>query len=67
MTETKLISIKHLHLDPPLSVASYLLTGDGDPLEAVLAHQILKSQLELHLTLGGAAWIGCTVGNGDLL
>ena len=52
---------------PPPSVPSYLLTGDGDPLEAVLAHQILKGQLQLHLAFGRAAGIGRTVGDRDLL
>lgn len=33
----------------------YLRAGDGDPLQPVLAHQILKSQLQLHLRLARAA------------
>lgn len=33
----------------------YLWTGDGDPLQPVLAHEILKSQLQLHLGLPRAA------------
>lgn len=44
-----------------------LLTGDGDPLQAVLAHQILEGQLQLDLAFGRAAGIGRAVGYGDLL
>lgn len=46
---------------------SYLLTGDGDPLEAVLAHQILEGQLQFDLAFGRAAGIGGAVGYRDLL
>lgn len=46
---------------------SYLLAGDGDPLEAVLAHQILKGQLQLHITPGRARRVTGAVGHGDLL
>lgn len=49
------------------SVTAYLLTGDGDPLEAVLAHQILKGQLQFDLAFGRAAGIGGAVGYRDLL
>lgn len=54
---------------PPLtaSVTLYLLTGDGHPLEAVFAHQILKGQLQLDLTFGRAAEICFTIGYWDLL
>lgn len=49
------------------SVTSYLWTGDGDPLKAVFAHQILEGQLQFDLTFGRAAGIGCAVGYRDLL
>lgn len=40
----------------------YLGAGDGDPLQPVLAHQVLEGQLQLHLGLPRAApcWaVGC--------
>lgn len=45
----------------------YLLAGDGDPLEAVLAHQVLKGQLQFHIALGRAGGVAGAVGHGDLL
>lgn len=45
----------------------YLLAGDGDPLEAVLAHQVLEGQLQLDLAFGRAGGIAGAVGDGDLL
>ncbi len=50
-----------------LSAASDLLAGDGDPLEAVLAHQVLEGQLQFNLAFGGAAGVGGAVGYRDLL
>lgn len=46
----------------PLTPPSYLLTGDGDPLKTVFAHQILESQLQFDLTFGWAAGVGGAVG-----
>lgn len=45
----------------------YLLAGDGDPLEAVLAHQVLEGQLQFDLAFGRAGGIAGAVGDGDLL
>lgn len=45
----------------------YLLAGDGDPLEAVLAHQVLEGQLQFHIALGRAGGVAGAVGHGDLL
>lgn len=45
----------------------YLLAGDGDPLEAVLAHQVLEGQLQFHVALGRAGGVAGAVGHGDLL
>lgn len=47
--------------------SSHLLTGDGDPLETVLAHQILESQLQFDFAFGRAAGVGGAVRQGDLL
>lgn len=43
------------------------MAGDGNPLETVLAHQILEGQLQLDLALGGAAGVGGAVRYWDLL
>lgn len=45
----------------------YLLAGDGDPLEAVLAHQVLEGQLQFDFAFGRAGGIAGAVGDGDLL
>lgn len=45
----------------------YLLAGDGDPLETVLAHQVLEGQLQFDLAFGRAGGIAGAVGDGDLL
>lgn len=63
-TKGKMIFLK-LWWNYPSS--SYLVAGDGDPLEAVLAHQVLKGELEFDFKLTRAAGIGCTVGNWNLL
>lgn len=52
---------------PTLTLSAYLLTGDGDPLEAVFAHQILEGQLQFDLAFGRAAGIGGAIGYRDLL
>lgn len=39
---------RHLHGQPG---QPYLRAGDGDPLQAILAHQVLKGQLQLDLCL----------------
>lgn len=46
---------------------AYLLAGDGDPLEAVLAHQVLEGQLQFDFAFGRAGGIAGAVGDGDLL
>lgn len=46
---------------------SDLWTRDGDPLQAVFAHEILKGQLQFDLTLAGGAGISGAVGHWNLL
>lgn len=50
-----------------VTTTCHLLTGDGDPLEAIFAHQILEGQLQFDLALGWATGIGGAVGYRDLL
>lgn len=56
-----------LRKEPVVRPFFYLLAGDGDPLEAVLAHQVLEGQLQFHIALGRAGGVAGAVGHGDLL
>lgn len=49
---------QHSELQRSLGVGSHLGAGDGDPLQPVLAHEILESQFQAHLA-PTPAWAAC--------